>query len=236
MEQRLQKLIAAAGLASRRAAEDWIAQGRVTVNGVTAALGQSADPDREEVCVDGRPLSRPGAHTYILLNKPVGYVTTCRDEQGRRTVLELLQGVESRVFPVGRLDLNSEGLLLLTDDGALANRLMHPSHGVEKTYRVTVSGRDLDAALLDCLRSELTLDDGETVRAIRVEARGRDQLEITIGEGKNRQVRRMCRAVGLSVRRLCRIREGSLCLGELPRGAWRHLTEAEVAALQSECR
>lgn len=235
MEQRLQKLIAAAGLGSRRAAEDWITRGRVTVNGVTATLGQSADPEKDEVCVDGRPLSWPGSHTYILLNKPVGYVTTCRDEQGRRTVLELLKGVEPRVFPVGRLDLNSEGLLLLTDDGALANRLMHPSHGVEKTYRVTVSGRALDAELLECLRQELILDDGETVQAIRVEIRGQDQLEITIGEGKNRQVRRMCQAVGLSVRRLCRIREGSLCLGKLPRGHWRYLTEAEVAALQNEC-
>lgn len=235
MEQRLQKLIAAAGLTSRRMAEDWIARGRVTVDGIPAVLGQSADPDRESVCVDGIPLPRVREHTYILLHKPMGYVTTCRDEHGRRTVLDLLEGVEARVFPVGRLDLNSEGLLLLTDDGDLANRLMHPSHGVEKTYLVTVEGAPLDGAMLKRLRGELILDDGGRVRAVQVIPRGQRQLEITINEGKNRQIRRMCQAVGLRVLRLCRIREGNLRLGKLPCGAWRRLTMAEVAALQLEC-
>ncbi len=235
MEQRLQKLISAAGVASRRAAETLITQGRVTVNGRVASLGESADPEQDTVCVDGTPLQFAQRHTYILLHKPVGYVTTCKDEQGRRTVMDLVADLGVRVFPVGRLDLNSEGLLLLTDDGDLANRLMHPSFRVEKTYRVDVEGLDGSREILEQLRAPVTLDDGDVVQALAVRAPRRNQLEITIGEGKNRQVRRMCQTVGLRVRRLCRIREGSLTLGELPKGKWRHLTAQELEQLRQEC-
>lgn len=235
MKQRLQKLISAAGLASRRAAETLINQGRVTVNGQVASLGESADPEQDVICVDGIPLQFTQRHTYILLHKPVGYVTTCKDEQGRRTVMDLVADLGVRVFPVGRLDLNSEGLLLLTDDGDLANRLMHPSFRVEKTYRVDVEGLDSSQEILEQLRQPVTLDDGDVVQALEIKSPRRNQLEITIGEGKNRQVRRMCQAVGLRVRRLCRIREGSLVLGDLPKGKWRHLTARELEQLRQEC-
>ena len=229
MEERLQKLLSAAGVCSRRQAEAYIQAGRVTVNGRTARLGGKADPDRDRVEVDGVPLSAGKRRTYIMLNKPRGYVTTLSDEKGRRTVAELVSGCSARVWPVGRLDLDSEGLLLLTDDGELTHRLTHPSHQVEKEYHVWVSG-DVDRALP--VLSAPVHDGGETLTADRVERTGKNTLTVVIHQGKNRQVRRMCAAAGLKVERLQRVREGELCLGGLELGKWRALTAAEIAVLQ----
>ena len=234
MSERLQKLISAAGLASRRAAEKMIVDGRVTVNGETALLGQSADPEWDTVCVDGSPLIFPPAHTYIILNKPRGYVTTLHDERGRPTVAELVSGAGARLYPVGRLDMYSEGLLLMTDDGALAQRLTHPSHAVDKAYEAIVSGSALHLAL-PVLRSELVID-GYPIRPAAVEVLKTDgerhTLGITIHEGRNRQIRKMCDAAGLKVHRLRRVAEGPLRLGELKPGTWRALTPEELRALE----
>ena len=233
MEERLQKLLSAAGVCSRRAAEAYITAGRVTVNGETATLGGRADPDRDAILVDGAPLAPRAAPVYLLLNKPRGYVSTLSDEQGRRTVAELVRDCGARVYPVGRLDLDSEGLLLLTNDGALTQRLLHPSHEVEKTYHVSVFGETAGAAARLARVTDL---DGEAIRPAKVEALrlGREtaELAVTIHEGKNRQVRRMCAACGLTVKRLRRVREHTLELGDLPVGRWRHLTPDEVAALR----
>ena len=230
MEDRLQKLISACGLASRRRAEDWITAGRVTVNGEKARLGDRADLDRDRVEVDGRPLRPGGERTYLMLNKPRGYVTTLSDEKGRKTVADLVSGCGVRVWPAGRLDLDSEGLLLLTDDGALTQRLLHPSHQVEKEYLVWVTG-DVRRAL-PILSAPMELD-GERLLPAAVR-RGRtsgavSQLSITIRQGKNRQVRRMCAQAGLAVLRLKRIREGGLSLDRtLAPGAWRRLRPQEI--------
>ena len=229
VEERLQKLLSAAGVCSRRRAEAYIQAGRVTVNGRTARLGDRADPDRDRVEVDGVPLSAGKRRTYIMLNKPRGYVTTRSDEKGRRTVAELVAACPARVWPVGRLDMDSEGLLLLTDDGALTQRLTHPSHRVEKEYQVRVAG-DVDRAL-PVLRAPVE-DGGEILTADRVERTGDHTLTVVIHQGKNRQVRRMCAAAGLTVERLRRVREGAVRLGGLKEGQWRRLTEAELAALQ----
>lgn len=231
MKERLQKLISSAGLASRRAAEELIKQGRVKVNGETASLGMSADPELDDIRVNGKRLRISGTQVYIMLNKPRGYVTTLSDEKGRKTVAELVKGAGRRLYPVGRLDLNSEGLLIMTDDGEAANALMHPSHEVGKTYRVTVSGREPEAAVreLEALREV----EGEPIRPAQVSlagetGEGKYMLDVTIHEGRNRQVRKMCAAAGLEVRRLVRIAEGELSLGGLQTGKWRHLTSEEL--------
>ena len=231
MRERLQKLISGAGFCSRRAAEELIAAGRVFVNGAPASLGDSADPELDTVEVDGVRLSAPAERMYIMLNKPRGYVTTLSDEKGRRTVAQLVAGAGRRLYPVGRLDLMSEGLLILTDDGEAANALMHPSHEVGKTYRVTVSGREPEAAVreLEAMREV----EGEPIRPAQVSfiaqtGEDRYQLELTIHEGRNRQVRKMCAAAGLEVRRLQRIAEGELRLDGLQCGKWRHLTQEEL--------
>lgn len=229
MEERLQKLLSAAGFCSRRKAEEYLQAGRVTVNGITAALGDKADPERDVVAVDGQAVGRPAAHTYIMLHKPRGYVTTLSDEKGRKTVAQLVADCPARVWPVGRLDMDSEGLLLLTDDGELTHRLTHPSHGVEKEYRVTVTG---DVIRAIPILSEPMEIDGERMTADLVEQTGDDCLTVVIHQGKNRQVRRMCAAAGLTVTRLVRVREGKLLLGGLKRGSWRALNEAELALLQ----
>ena len=229
MEERLQKLLSAAGVCSRRRAEEYILAGRVTVNGQPAGLGDKADPGRDQLEVDGVPLPTAGEHTYIMLNKPRGYVTTLSDEKGRKTVAQLTADCPARVWPVGRLDMDSEGLLLLTDDGALTHRLTHPSHEVEKEYRVRVSG-DIGRALP--ILSAPVVDNGEELTADRVEQTGPHTLTVVIHQGKNRQVRRMCAAAGLKVERLCRVREGSLLLEGLAPGRWRFLTEDETRALQ----
>lgn len=229
MEERLQKLISAAHIASRRAAEKMILEGRVTVNGTRAQIGQSADPARDEVRVDGVPLRFAGEHTYLILNKPRGYVTTLSDERGRRTVAELVRGAGVRVYPVGRLDYDSDGLLLMTDDGALAHAMTHPSHEINKTYRVAVRG-NLSRAL-PLLRGPMELD-GVPLRRARVEAAGEGCLDITIHEGRKRQVRRMCALAGLTVSRLTRIAEGPLVLGDLPPRSWRKLSKTEEDAIK----
>ena len=234
MEERLQKLLSAAGVCSRRTAEGYIEAGRVTVNGVTARLGDKADPDRDDVRLDGVPLPKPAEPVYLMLNKPRGWVTTLSDEKGRKTVAELVADCGVRVYPVGRLDLDSEGLLLMTNDGALALRLTHPGREAEKTYHVRVRG-ELDGAAerLEALRDL----EGEPIRPARVKAlrqgEGTAKLAVTIHQGKNRQVRRMCAACGLEVERLRRVREHTLKLGSLPPGKWRYLTEEEVRALKA---
>ncbi|MDO4974319.1 MAG: pseudouridine synthase [Eubacteriales bacterium] len=235
MSERLQKRIAAAGLMSRRAAEERIAAGRVTVNGRVARLGEQVE-ETDEIRVDGRLLPRGDDKVYIMLNKPRGYVTTLHDEKGRRDVTELLDGLGTRVYPVGRLDMDSEGLLLLTNDGDFANALMHPSREVEKRYEVQVRG-EVTEDTLEVLRQPMELD-GYTIRPARVERLETlpdgARLAVTIHEGRNRQVRRMCERVGLSVARLRRVSEGSLRLGKLRTGCWRPLSEAELAALRRE--
>ncbi len=235
MEQRLQKLIAAAGLCSRRRAEEWLEAGRVTVNGRAARVGDKADPERDDVRLDGAPLQRQARSVCILLNKPRGYVTTLSDERGRPTVAELVRGVPERVYPVGRLDMDSEGLLLLTNDGALTQRLLHPSFRIDKTYEVDVSGFQPDsAAVLSAVR-EL---DGEPVSPAQVTVLSRSgeraRLSVVIHEGKNRQIRRMCAQCGLTVRRLRRVQEHTLTLGSLPPGKWRYLTREELDTLSGE--
>ncbi len=236
MQERLQKLIAASGLMSRRAAEQVISAGRVTVNGVAAQLGQSADSETDEIRIDGEKLPRKKSHAYVMLNKPKGYVTTMQDEQGRPTVAELVQVAGRRLYPVGRLDMYSEGLLLMTDDGETANRLMHPSHRVLKTYIVDVVGENIRASMRK-MREPLDID-GVTVQAVDVQlirqGGGRGQLEVVIGEGRNRQVRKMCDQCDLKVQRLVRVSEGSLQLGELPSGSWRYLTPEEIQAITRE--
>ncbi len=232
MAERVQKIISASGLMSRRAAEICIAEGRVTVNGLTVSPGAQAEPG-DRICVDGRPLPVAGARRYLMLHKPRGYVTTLHDEQGRRDVTALLRDVPERVYPVGRLDMDSEGLLLMTNDGDFANRLMHPSHEVEKCYRTWVQGEDVGLCA-EALRQPMEID-GYTIAPAEVSFHkllpGGAVLDITIHEGRNRQVRKMCEAAGLRVTRLCRIREGTLTLGELPRGKWRDLTAEEIESL-----
>ena len=230
MAERLQKLISSAGFASRRAAEELISAGRVRVNGSPAVLGQCADPETDLIEIDGRRLGVPAQEkTYVMLHKPRGYVTTLSDEKGRPTVAELVADTGKRLYPVGRLDMDSDGLLLMTDDGALANAMMHPSGEVNKTYLTEVSG-DL-AAALPILRAPMVID-GYRIRPAQVHIVGEATLEIVIHEGRNRQVRKMCAAAGLRVRKLTRIAEGPLHLGDLPSGKWRYLSENEISALK----
>lgn len=235
MAERLQKILSARGVASRRTAETWIQQGRVMVNGIPARLGDTADPEQDEILLDGKPLPRGREPVYILLNKPRGYVTTLSDEQGRPNAAQLVADCGVRVYPVGRLDMDSEGLLLFTNDGAFANALMHPKHQVKKTYDVWVTGYVPGAEIRLARPIEL---DGYTIRKPEVKlfkAEGnRARLRVTIHEGRNRQIRRMCQAAGMTVTRLRRIREGSVWLGDLPPGAWRYLTREEVARLRGE--
>ena len=228
MTERLQKILSARGVASRRTAETMIQDGRVTVNGIRAELGQSADPEVDEIMLDGKPLPSSEKCVYILLHKPRGYVTTLSDEKGRKTVAELVADCGLRVYPVGRLDMDSEGLLLLTNDGEFSNRLMHPKHEVNKTYLTWVTGDSEET--LRRLKQPITLD-GYRIRAPKVRPIKPGLLEITIHEGRNRQVRRMCDAAGMQVTRLKRVREGNLALGDLPLGKWRYLTEKEVKEL-----
>ena len=233
MTERLQKIIARAGLCSRRAGEELLQQGRVTVNGHTASLGDRADPDTDRIEVDGKALPSAPPMVYVMLHKPRGYVTTLSDERNRPTAAQLVSECGERVFPVGRLDMDSEGLLLFTNDGALMQAMIHPRHEVDKYYRVTVTGD------LSCAASRLasvTELDGEPIRPAQVREISRDSgqavLQITIHEGKNRQIRRMCRKVGLKVIRLVRIQEGSLQLGDLPAGKWRYLTDTEIKEIK----
>ena len=235
MTERLQKILASRGVCSRRKAEEMIAAGRVTCNGVVASLGDSADPDKDEILLDGIALPSQDDYVYILLNKPRGYVTTLSDEKGRKNAAQLVADCGKRVYPVGRLDMDSEGLLLFTNDGEFANNLMHPKHEVNKTYRVVVRGyTDLG---LEKLKEPVTLD-GYTIRKPHVvlehksQTSDRAELLVTIHEGRNRQVRRMCDLAGMKVLRLIRISEGKLQLGRVPSGKWRYLTAEELEMLK----
>lgn len=231
--ERLQKILSARGVASRRAAEEWIKAGRVSVNGRTAVLGDTADPEKDDIRVDGKQLPRQEKLLYLMLHKPRGYVTTLHDEKGRPDAARLVADCGARVYPIGRLDMDSEGLLLFTNDGAFANLLMHPSHEVEKAYEVLVSG--FSPEKLPLLERPIVLE-GYHIRPPKVrllESTGQKaRLEVVIHEGRNRQVRRMCQAAGMEVLRLKRTREGSLTLGDLPAGKWRSLTQAEIEKLK----
>ena len=233
MTERIQKLMAAAGLCSRRTAEEWIAAGRVIVNGRIARVGDKADPDRDTVLVDGSPLRGAAQHVYLMLHKPRGYVTTLSDERGRRTAAELVADCGTRVYPVGRLDRDSEGLLLFTNDGQLTHALLHPSHQVDKTYIVSVTGAEDGSAARLAAVDKL---DGESIVPAQVEELHRSgtaaEYRVVIHQGKKRQIRRMCAAAGLEVTRLCRVAEGGLRLGSLPPGKWRYLTEEELGLIR----
>jgi len=233
MVERLQKIISARGIASRRKAEEMILAGRVSCNGRVCTLGESADPDVDAILVDGKPLPSQKEYVYLMLHKPRGYVTTLSDEKGRKNAAQLVADCGARVYPVGRLDMDSEGLLLFTNDGDFANRLMHPKHEVNKTYLVDISGYAEDA--LYKLKQPVVLD-GYQIRTPDVSALNvigsKARLRVTIHEGRNRQVRRMCAMAGLQVHRLIRVSEGTLELEDLPKGKWRYLTDEEVAKLK----
>lgn len=233
MEERIQKILARRGVASRRKAEAWITAGRVTVNGRICVLGDTADELKDEILVDGTVLGPPPKQMYILLNKPRGYVSTCSDEKGRRTVLQLIDCSE-RVYPVGRLDMDSEGLLLLTNDGALANRLLHPSSAVDKVYEVWLK----QAAPEKIAAMTRPLDiDGYRICPAQVKNvvldGDRGKITITIHEGRNRQIRKMAEICGMEVIRLRRIQEGPLTLNTLASGQWRYLTPNEIEKLRN---
>lgn len=235
MQERLQKILAAAGVASRREAEQIIASGRVGVNGVIVSeMGFKADPDIDIVTVDGKRISSGTSKIYIMLYKPAGYVTTMKDPQGRQIVTDLLKDVKERIFPVGRLDYNTEGLLLLTNDGEWANTLAHPRHEVDKEYQVRVRGK-ITPAQVRHLSEGVELEDGRTAPAkVRItrESENNTWISVTIHEGRYRQVRRMCEALDLQVVRLKRSRYGFLELGNLKPGEYRRLTDAESNRLR----
>lgn len=242
MKERLHKVMAQAGVASRRASEELIRQGRVTVNGAVATeMGVLVDPAHDRIAVDGRPLPSPATCSYILLHKPPGVLSTVRDTRGRPTVLDLIQpalsgaeGPPARLYPVGRLDLESEGLLLLTDDGALAYRLMHPRYQVEKEYHAFIQGRPAAATLQRWREGRVFVDERPAPARVEVlRHRGSDTwLQVILHEGRKRQVRRTAEALGHPVLRLVRVRLDGLTLGDLPAGRWRNLTAPEVTALQ----
>ena len=237
-EQRIQKVLSDQGICSRRAAERLIEEGRVKVNGHPVTLGDKMDPDYDKVSIDGKNMRivRKRKYIYLMLHKPRGYITTASDERGRKTVMDLVKGVGRRVYPVGRLDKDSEGLLLMTNDGAFANAMMHPSGGISKLYRVTVQPHATEEQVLQ-LSSGVVLDDGTrtlpcTVNVV-VDEPGRTVMEITLKEGKNREIRRMCEAVGLQVVRLKRNAEGVVKLGMLQPGKYRELTRQELSGLRA---
>ena len=238
MKERLQKILSAAGICSRRAAETYIKEGRVKVNGITANLGDSADLEQDEIVVNGRTIGNKARRmVYIMLNKPRGYVTTLSDEADRKTVADLIQDVPERVYPVGRLDMHSEGLLLLTNDGQLAHSLMHPSHEVYKEYLVKLTPDEEGLPSPEKPLSGVIELDGERLLPAKCRLLTKTEngyiMTIAIRQGKNRQIRRMCAKCGYTVNSLKRVSEGDVKLGELPSGRWRYLTEAEVRYLKS---
>ena len=221
---------------SRRAAESEIAAGKITVNGAVASVGDKVDPAADVVIWNGKTLKYPaGEHVYIMLHKPRGYLTSMSDDRGRKCVSELVRGVGSRVYPIGRLDLNSEGLLLMTDDGELANLLTHPRHAVGKVYNVSVRG-EITEEKLALLRAPMVIDGYETQGAevsVIETHEGGGKLRITLYEGRNREIRKMCEQVGLTVSRLCRVQIGEIKLDNLALGKWRALDRAQIAYLNS---
>ncbi len=237
-EQRIQKVLADQGICSRREAERLIAAGKVKVNGHPVGLGDKMDPDYDKVSIDGKNVRivRKRQYTYIMLHKPRGYLTTRSDDRGRKTVMDLVADVPAMLRPVGRLDKDSEGLLLMTDDGAFINLLTHPSGGVGKLYRVTVNPRATEEQVVQ-MASGVVLDDGVRTQPcvihVVTDEPGRTVLEITLHEGRNRQIRRMCSAVGLQVVRLKRSAEGPVKLGMLQPGEYRELKKSEVSALRN---
>lgn len=237
MQERLQKIISAAGIMSRRAAEKAIEEGKVFVNGERAVLGMRADSESDTIVINGKRLLASQNQYYVMLNKPAGYVTTMSDEKHRKIVTDLIREIDERLYPVGRLDMYSEGLLLLTNDGELANAMMHPSHELKKTYLVRVRGEDLKSKIR-VLRIPIEIDGRMTTPAkvsiLSTEETNEADLEVIICEGRNRQIRRLCEAAGLKVLRLCRISEGPLQLNELKTGKWRHLSEEEIVQLKKE--
>lgn len=237
MEERLQKYMADCGLMSRRAAEEEIRKGLVTVNGVPAELGKKVTPGVDQVLYKNRKVVMPrGEHVYIMLNKPAGYVTTANDEKGRPCVTDLVKAVGRRVYPIGRLDMASEGLLLLTDDGALTEKLTHPRHSIPKIYNVKVEG-EITEEQYKALLSPMEID-GYPIRPVYTEVLkrkdGKTLLQMTLYEGRNRQIRKMCEQVGLQIRFLKRIAIGNLTLGRLRVGEWRYLTKEQVSYLKEE--
>lgn len=232
-EVRLQKFLAESGVASRRKSEELIEQGRVKVNGKVAVIGDKIDPKKDSVTVNGKKIIKTKTFTYIVLHKPRGFITTMSDEMDRKCVAELIKDVPGRVYPVGRLDRDSEGLLLFTNDGAFANAMTHPTKHVPKTYRVTVRP-SISEEQITALTQGVIIDDRKTAPAeVRVitKEEGRVVLEIVLYEGRNRQIRKMCEEVGLEVARLKRTAIGSIKLGMLKQGSWRNLTEDEVRKL-----
>ena len=232
MEERLQKIISRYGLASRRQAEVLLQEGRVRVNGNTARLGDTADEGEDVIEVDGVRLKKAPPRLVLMLNKPRGYVTTMQDEKGRRNVYELVADCGQRVYPVGRLDLFSEGLLLMTNDGELANRLMHPKGEIKKIYHVWVSCyyAGAEKKLADPIEIDGRMTRPAGVRLLH-QKNETAMLEVTLSEGRNRQIRRLCEHAGVTVTRLKRVKEGDLALGDLPVGKWRQLTEKEIGQL-----
>ncbi len=230
---RLQKYLSLAGIASRRAAERMIASGRVTVNGATASLGDTVDPESDVVLLDGAVAEPVRGHTYILLNKPAGYVSTASDERGRPTVCDLTKGAGRRVWPVGRLDMYSDGLIIMTDDGVLTNALTHPSHGITKTYVACVT-RPATEEEIASLGEPIGIDGRLTAPATvkRLDGDG-TRIEFILRDGRNRQIRRLCERCGLKVKKLTRIMIGSLADPDLPPGKWRYLTDSEVKYLKN---
>ena len=232
MKERIQKILASRGVASRRHAEEMIKQGRVCCNGLICNLGDTADPDIDKITLDGALIPGQCKKVYLMLHKPRGYVTTMSDEKGRRNVSELVTDCGVRVYPVGRLDMDSEGLLIFTNDGDFANRMMHPRNEINKTYLATVTGYSEEG--LRCFEKPMELDGYQLskpqVAFVRKVSADKAVLRVTIHEGRNRQVRRMCEIAGMHVTRLTRISEGALQLGDLPSGKWRFLTEKEIAS------
>ena len=238
-ELRLQKFLADVGLMSRRAAEREIARGAVKVNGLPAEIGQKVDPERDTVEYDGKIVKHGFKnYVYIMLNKPRGYVTTASDERGRPTVVELCRDVGERIYPVGRLDMDSDGMLLLTNDGDLAMKLTHPRHAIPKIYHVEVAGQ-VDHATIKKLSAPMVID-GYEIQPVHTEIhamkgdirRDTTVLKMELYEGRNRQIRKMCEQCGLDVLRLTRVAIGDVRLGNLKPGAWRHLTKSQVEYLK----
>lgn len=236
---RLQKFISDAGIMSRRAAEEEIKAGNVSVNGHVAEIGTKIDPRNDVVTYRGKKIRyETREYTYILINKPRGYLSSTSDDRGRKCVTDLIEGVSARIYPVGRLDLISEGILILTDDGDLKNRLTHPSHSIPKIYRVKVAG-SVSSEQYEILTSPLVID-GYTIKPVEVNVSSEDEsgtvLKMTLFEGRNRQIRKMCEQAGLTVKRLSRVSIGNLKLDGLPVGKWRYLTDEEVEYLYKSTR